>query len=249
VKSCACLPSKPRSWWLDQVPSGPLSRWNYRPDRKRGPYSTSPYSAWAIARDDFLLGRTLDALRGGYATVLRLSPSELIQTSRLLSMLLLPTAEQPPESREFMQLLPRRSQQVFERAAQIRPNPNCSRGGFKLCKLCAERAGLLAADDIATAVQVIGARCKAKKCDGAWRRVSQLPALSLVLGQARARCRASPVLPFGHLPRTYSDAPRTIALVICPHQKVFFCLDMAVVAVLTQERGRTGTWVPSSALS
>ena len=102
----------------------------------------------------FLLGRTLDALRGGYATLLRLSPSELIQTSRLMSMLLLPTAEQPPESREFMQLLPRRSQQVFERAAQIRPTQTVAEVVSSFA-LCAERAGLLAADDIATAVQVM----------------------------------------------------------------------------------------------
>ena len=102
----------------------------------------------------FLLGRTLDALRGGYATVLRLSPSELLQTSRLLSMLLLPTAEQPPESREFMQLLPRRSQQVFERAAQSRPTQTVTEVVASFAS-CADRAGLLAADDITTAVQVL----------------------------------------------------------------------------------------------
>jgi len=102
----------------------------------------------------FLLGRCLDALRGGYATVLRLSPSELIHTSRLMSMLLLPTAEQPPESREFMQLLPRRSQQVFERAAQSRPTQTVIEVVASF-GLCADRAGLLAADDIATAVQVM----------------------------------------------------------------------------------------------
>ena len=102
----------------------------------------------------FVLGRTLDALRGGYATVLRLSPSELLQTSRLLTMMLLPTAEQPPESREFLQLLPRRSQQVFERAAQSRPTQTVAEVVASFT-LCADRAGLLACDDIATAVQML----------------------------------------------------------------------------------------------
>ncbi len=102
----------------------------------------------------FVLGRVLDALRGGYATVLRLSPSELLQTSRLLTMMLLPTAEQPPESREFMQLLPRRSQQVFERAAQSRPTQTVAEVVASFT-LCADRAGLLACDDIATAVQML----------------------------------------------------------------------------------------------
>ena len=69
-------------------------------------------------------------------------------------MLLLPTAEQPPESREFMQLLPRRSQQIFERAAQIRPTQTVAEVVSSFA-ICAERAGLMAADDIATAVQVM----------------------------------------------------------------------------------------------
>lgn len=102
----------------------------------------------------FLLGQTLDALRGGYATLLRLSPSELLQTSRLMSMMLLPPFEQPPESREFFQLLPKRSQQVFERAAQSRPIQTVVEVVSSF-GLCAERAGLLAADDIAIAIQVM----------------------------------------------------------------------------------------------
>lgn len=110
--------------------------------------------AMADSERRFLLGQMLDALRGGYATLLRLSPSELLQTSRLMSMLLLPPAEQPPESREFFQLLPKRSQQVFERAAQSRP-PQTVVEVVSSFGLCSERAGLLAADDIATAVQVM----------------------------------------------------------------------------------------------
>lgn len=103
----------------------------------------------------FLLGRTLEPLRGGYATLLRLSANELSQAGRLLSMLLLPPTEQPPDSREFFQLLPRRSQQVFERAAQQRLSSTILEtvAGFSLC---ADRAGLLAADDMWAAASVLG---------------------------------------------------------------------------------------------
>ncbi|HMU38719.1 MAG TPA: tetratricopeptide repeat protein [Pseudomonadota bacterium] len=111
-----------------------------------------------LAMDDserrFLLGRVLDPLRGGYATLLRLSPSEVLQTNRLFSMLLQPVSEQPSDAREFLQLLPRRSQQVFERVAQKRPTQAFSEvmAGFSVC---ADRAGLLAVDDLWTAVQLL----------------------------------------------------------------------------------------------
>ncbi|MBL9040195.1 MAG: tetratricopeptide repeat protein [Myxococcales bacterium] len=136
----------------DQVPSGALAL--ELPTGRKVALIDQSVLAMGDSERRFLLGRTLDALRGGYATVLRLSPSELLQTSRLLSMLLLPTAEQPPESREFMQLLPRRSQQVFERAAQSRPTQTVAEVVASFAS-CADRAGLLAADDITTAVQVL----------------------------------------------------------------------------------------------
>ena len=136
----------------DQVPSGALAL--ELPTGRKVALIDQSVLAMGDSERRFLLGRTLDALRGGYATVLRLSPSELLQTSRLLSMLLLPTAEQPPESREFMQLLPRRSQQVFERAAQSRPTQTVTEVVASFAS-CADRAGLLAADDITTAVQVL----------------------------------------------------------------------------------------------
>lgn len=112
----------------------------------------------ALSRPDserrFLLGRAIEPLRAGYSTLLRLSDSQREAALRLLGGLLKPAAEHDEKTREFVQLLPRRSQTAIERIAASKPTlplPEL----MTLLPLCADRAGLLCADDITGAVRMM----------------------------------------------------------------------------------------------
>lgn len=112
----------------------------------------------ALSRPDserrFLLGRAIEPLRAGYSTLLRLSDSQREAALRLLGGLLKPAAEHDDKTREFVHLLPRRSQSTIERIAASKPTlplPEL----LALLPLCADRAGLLCADDITGAVRMM----------------------------------------------------------------------------------------------
>lgn len=112
----------------------------------------------ALSRHDserrFLLGRAIEPLRAGYSTLLRLSDSQREAALRLLGGLLKPAAEHDDKTREFVHLLPRRSQATIERIAASKPTLPLAEL-FALLPLCADRAGLLCADDITGAVRMM----------------------------------------------------------------------------------------------
>jgi Tfp pilus assembly protein PilF len=112
----------------------------------------------ALSRPDserrFLLGRAIEPLRAGYSTLLRLSDSQREAALRLLGGLLKPAAEHDDKTREFVHLLPRRSQATIERIAASKPTLPLAEL-LALLPLCADRAGLLCADDITGAVRMM----------------------------------------------------------------------------------------------
>ncbi|MDW8283999.1 MAG: hypothetical protein RMK29_20030 [Myxococcales bacterium] len=137
------------------VPGGVLA---LEPAAPNGP----PRLLWEAALLDrpdgerrFLLGRALEPVRGGYAVALRLRPAERDEVARLLRTLLLPEGEWDPVARAFYRSLPRRAQRTVERLMGTEP-PGPPEHFLAALSLCADRAGLLACDDVAAAIRVLG---------------------------------------------------------------------------------------------
>ena len=134
--------------------------------------------ASALDRPDaerrFLLGRAIEPLRGGYALTQRLSAPELAQLGRLCALLLGPPTEYDGPTRDFAAQLAPREQGVLarllekqaERQAGIEGGKAVSKSGpgiglpsapevLLALQLCADRAGLLCADDIAASIRMM----------------------------------------------------------------------------------------------
>jgi tetratricopeptide (TPR) repeat protein len=111
-----------------------------------------------VARPDserrFLLGRAFESVRGGYAPIMRLGPSERTNVGALLRSLTLPEGERPPPTNEFVASLPRKTAKSLERftglASTLDPD-----GWIAGLALAQDRAGLLSCDDFASAVKVL----------------------------------------------------------------------------------------------
>ncbi|MFO0572929.1 MAG: tetratricopeptide repeat protein [Polyangia bacterium] len=137
-----------------QLPGYVLSLESSSPTRRPVVVLDSGVLKRTDAERRFLLGRAIEPLRAGYATLLRLSDSQTSQALRLLAGLLRPPAEQDDKARELLQLLSRRAQQVVERVAAARPTLPLPELLLQL-PLCADRAGLLCADDIAGSLRMM----------------------------------------------------------------------------------------------
>ena len=105
----------------------------------------------------FLLGRALEALRGGYALPLRLHPGDRAELGRLLDQALLPEGIRTQAIQEFLDDLPRKAARALDRLVANATGMVAVPLNLWLAALgvgC-DRAGLVACDDIAAAAHVL----------------------------------------------------------------------------------------------
>lgn len=102
----------------------------------------------------FLLGRAFEPLRGGYALFTRLLPAEQAEVGQLLTQLLTPAGESSP----LLRALPKKAVKMIERlrsaAASTPPTVSFAEWLAALGQ-AADRAGLLACDDVGAAVRML----------------------------------------------------------------------------------------------
>jgi tetratricopeptide (TPR) repeat protein len=112
----------------------------------------------------FLLGRAFEPLRGGYGMVMRISKSERAALGHLLEQLLVPEAEREPQVQHFVKELPRKAAKAVEKLVGLAPlavlptaSPPMSivDTWYAALHLAADRAGLLACDDVGAAARVL----------------------------------------------------------------------------------------------
>jgi tetratricopeptide (TPR) repeat protein len=102
----------------------------------------------------FLLGRSFEAIRGGYAMLLRLTERERLELGGLLRSLVLPESEQAGMTREFMQTVSKRALRVIERY-RGQPIEEDVDNWVDAMVGAANRAGLFACDDFAAAASML----------------------------------------------------------------------------------------------
>jgi hypothetical protein len=142
-----------------------------------GPLQVVVLAASALQQPDaelrYLLGRALEPLRCGYAPLLRLSESEAERVVRLATALLAPQSEFDAATWDFwQQLSPAAQQKITEiQAARAAPPPDAGQDPtpthspplypmtvqecLGALPLCADRAGLLAADDLVASIYMM----------------------------------------------------------------------------------------------
>lgn len=102
----------------------------------------------------FLLGWAFEALRGGYAFLHHLGKKQRSELAAFLKSLLLPEAERPGPTNEFVRSLPKRAQRVLERHAGGGRDLDGDAWIDAMLSI-AKRGGLVACDDFAAATWMI----------------------------------------------------------------------------------------------
>ncbi len=170
----------------------------------------------------FILGRAFEPLRGGYSLVTRLQPPQRAELAQMLEQLVKPESERDPQAQEFVRSLPRKSQKAIEKL-QGQSAGASGAGWYAALVLAADRAGLLACDDVGAAARVL-ARLSGESQDP-WRWVATRSAPRRLKrrrhGDGRAghgpggrRLRAGPLLPVRCLSRPAIDAGRAVEVMM-----------------------------------
>jgi tetratricopeptide (TPR) repeat protein len=102
----------------------------------------------------FLLGRAFEPLRGGYALVTRLRAAQRAEVGHLLDQLIKPESEREAQVGEFVKALPRKAAKAVERLQGLAPGASID-GWFAALGQAADRAGLLACDDVGAAARML----------------------------------------------------------------------------------------------
>jgi tetratricopeptide (TPR) repeat protein len=102
----------------------------------------------------FLLGRAFEPLRGGYALVTRLRAVQRGEVGHLLDQLIKPEGEREAQVQEFVRALPRKAAKAVERLQGLAPGASID-GWFAALGQAADRAGLLACDDVGAAARML----------------------------------------------------------------------------------------------
>ena len=184
-----------------------------QPGSRPGPLQVIVLAVSALLRPDaelrYLIGRALEPLSCGYASLLRLSDSEVERVVRLATALLTPPAEFDAATQEFWQLLSPAAQETITdiRIARAAPKdsshdgvtapgtPAASTAALTIQEclsalpLCADRAGLLAADDIVATIYMM-ARAQGQDLDAAVPGLSGMTALATLNSELAKRKNA-----------------------------------------------------------
>ncbi|MDB4968944.1 MAG: repeat-containing protein [Myxococcales bacterium] len=102
----------------------------------------------------FLLGRAFEPLRGGYALVTRLRAAQRAEVGHLLDQLIKPESEREAQVQDFVRALPRKAAKAVERLQGLAPGASID-GWFAALGQAADRAGLLACDDVGAAARML----------------------------------------------------------------------------------------------
>jgi tetratricopeptide (TPR) repeat protein len=182
-----------------------------QPGSRPGPLQVIVLAVSALLRPDaelrYLIGRALEPLRCGYASLLRLSDSEVERVVRLATALLGPPAEFDPATQDFWQLLSPAAQETITdiRIARAAPKDSSHDGVtapgtpsasstaaltiqdcLSALPLCADRAGLLAADDIVATIYMM-ARAQGQDLDATIPGLSGMTALGAINSELAKR--------------------------------------------------------------
>ncbi len=109
--------------------------------------------------------RAFEPLRGGYSLVTRLQPPQRAELAQMLEQLVKPDSERDPQAQEFVRSLPRKSQKAIEKLRGQSAGASGA-GWYAALVLAADRAGLLACDDVGAAARVL-ARLSGENSDAA----------------------------------------------------------------------------------
>jgi tetratricopeptide (TPR) repeat protein len=103
----------------------------------------------------FLLGRCFEPLRGGYGIINRLRTSaQRAEVGHLLDQIIKPESEREPQAQEFVRALPRKAAKMLERLQGLAPGASAD-GWFAALGQAADRAGLLACDDVGASARML----------------------------------------------------------------------------------------------
>ena len=185
-----------------------------QPGSRPAPLQVIVLAVSALLRPDaelrYLIGRALEPLSCGYASLLRLSDSEVERVVRLATALLTPPAEFDAATEDFWQLLSPAAQETITdiRIARAAPKDSSHDGVtapgtptasstaaltiqecLNVLPLCADRAGLLAADDIVATIYMM-ARAQGQDLDAAIPGMSGLTALGTLNSELAKRQNA-----------------------------------------------------------
>jgi len=103
----------------------------------------------------FLLGRCFEPLRGGYGIINRLrTQAQRAEVGHLLDQIIKPESEREPQAQEFVRALPRKAAKMLERLQGLAPGASAD-GWFAALGQAADRAGLLACDDVGASARML----------------------------------------------------------------------------------------------
>jgi tetratricopeptide (TPR) repeat protein len=136
------------------------------------------YLAEADAARRFLLGYMFDGIRGGYSLIYALGRRQRTELAALLRSLLLPEADRPGPTNEFVRALPKRAAKIIEGLAGKRRELD-PEDWIEEMLATSKRAGLFASDDFPSATRMIARLAGENVGDG-----SASTALGAVLGGA-----------------------------------------------------------------
>ncbi len=103
----------------------------------------------------FLLGRAFEPLRGGYGLINRLrTQAQRGEVGHLLEQLIKPEQDREPQAQEFVRALSRKAGKAVEKLSGAAPGATIE-GWFAALNQAADRAGLLACDDVGASARML----------------------------------------------------------------------------------------------
>jgi len=126
----------------------------------------------------FLLGRAFEPLRGGYALTNRLrTAAQRGEVGHLLEQLIKPDAEREAQAQDFVRALPRKAAKAVERLQGMAAGASIE-GWFVSLGQAADRAGLLACDDVGAAARMLAKLGGEELAEGGALALGQVPGVA-----------------------------------------------------------------------
>jgi hypothetical protein len=126
----------------------------------------------------FLMGRAFEPLRGGYAMTNRLrTAAQRAEVGHLLEQLIKPDAEREPQAQDFVRALPRKAAKAVERLQGMAAGASVD-GWFAALGQAADRAGLLACDDVGAAARMLASLGGEELPEGGALALGQIPGVA-----------------------------------------------------------------------
>jgi tetratricopeptide (TPR) repeat protein len=126
----------------------------------------------------FLMGRAFEPLRGGYALTNRLrTAAQRGEVGHLLEQLIKPDPEREPQAQDFVRALPRKAGKAVERLQGMAAGASIE-GWFAALGQAADRAGLIACDDVGAAARMLAKLGGEELAEGGALALGQIPGVA-----------------------------------------------------------------------